>query len=85
MNKTAAGLEISFGRTPMLTGELRHFQNNTFVAYWSDRTLEADAYVSFSTDVEGRIDGIRMKPVSPLTDFSFDFKHLNPVKQNPQQ
>lgn len=73
-------LEIAFGRSELLTGPLEHFQNNTFIARWYERTLEADAYVTFETSPEGVISGIKMKPVSPLTDFSFDFQHLDPKK-----
>jgi hypothetical protein len=39
--------------------------------------MEADAYVIFSLDEQGKADRIRMKPVSPLTDFSFDFQDLD--------
>ncbi|MCC3861234.1 serine hydrolase [Pseudemcibacter aquimaris] len=73
-------LEIAFGRSELLTGPLEYFQNNTFIARWYDRTLEADAYVTFETSPEGNINGIKMKPVSPLTDFSFDFQHLDPKR-----
>lgn len=75
-------LIMSFSHTPSLTGELEHFQYNTFVARWRERTLDADAFVTFSLTPEGLIDEIKMKPVSPLTDFSYDFQDLllKPVK-----
>lgn len=69
-------LGISFSRTKQLSGELEHWQYDTFVARWRDRTLAADAYVTFSIGAEGAIEGAVMKPVSPLTDFSFDFQDL---------
>jgi hypothetical protein len=49
---------------------------------WRDRGLNADAFVDFDLDVDGMIREMRMKPVSPLTDFSFDFQdlRLTPVK-----
>jgi len=47
------------------------------VARWHDRTLAADAYVTFSLGPEGRIEKVKMKAVSPLTDFSFDFQDLD--------
>lgn len=49
----------------------------TFIARWKDRRLNADAYVSFSLDAEGKVERIRMKAVSPATDFSFDFHDLD--------
>jgi CubicO group peptidase (beta-lactamase class C family) len=69
-------LSISFTHTPDLTGDLEHWQYDTFVARWKKRTLDADAYVTFSLKPDGTIDEARMKAVSPLTDFSFDFQDL---------
>ena len=46
------------------------------MARWRDRTLDADAYVTFTLRPDGSIEGARMQPVSPLTDFSFDFQDL---------
>lgn len=31
------------------------YKDNTFIARWQDRTLDADAYVYFSTNIEGKI------------------------------
>ena len=60
-----------------LTGDLEHWQYDTFVARWRDRTLDADAYVTFSLKPDGSIEEAKMQPVSPLTDFSFDFQDLD--------
>ncbi len=70
-------LVMRFGRSELLTGELKHFQYDTFVARWEDRSLFADAYVSFSIGIDGEVESIRMKALSPDTDFSFDFHHLD--------
>ena len=72
----AGKLTISFTHTPELAGDLEHWQYDTFVARWHDRSLDADAYVTFSLRPDGSIDEVRMKAVSPLTDFSFDFQDL---------
>jgi hypothetical protein len=69
-------LSISFTHTKQLTGDLEHWQYDTFVARWKDRTLNADAFVTFSLGPEGKIEEVKVKPVSPLTDFSFDFQDL---------
>ncbi len=39
--------------------------------------MHADAFVLFRPGFSGRPDEIKMKPVSPLTDFSFDFQDLD--------
>lgn len=69
-------LWIRFAHTPVLNGPLEHFQYDTFIARWPDRSLDADAYVTFSLQPEGGIAAIKMKAVSPLTDFSYDFHDL---------
>ncbi|MCR6497155.1 serine hydrolase [Thermomonas sp. S9] len=76
------GLEMQFSKTAQLLGDLQHWQHDTFIVRWRDRSLNADAFASFSLDPDGRIRELRMQPVSPLTDFSFDFQDLRlvPVK-----
>jgi CubicO group peptidase (beta-lactamase class C family) len=69
-------LVIRFGHTPSLVGNLEHWQYDTFVARWRDRELRADAFVTFDLNPDGSIDQVKMKPVSPETDFSFDFQDL---------
>ncbi len=64
-------------RSPDLTGTLKYYKGNTFVVRWDERFLKADAFVNFTLDIEGKADGFTMKPISPLTDFSFDFQDLN--------
>jgi CubicO group peptidase (beta-lactamase class C family) len=64
-------------RSPKLTGELLPYKGNSFIVKWMDRSMDADAYVLFSLDERGMASGIKMKPVSPLTDFSYDFQDLD--------
>ena len=64
-------------RSPRLQGELFYFRGNTFVVRWTDRSMDADAYVTFSMDETGNANGIKMKAISPLTDFSYDFQDLD--------
>ncbi len=73
---------IRFTKTPALIGDLEHWQYDTFVAKWRDRELRADAFVTFSLNPDGTIEQMKMKAVSPATDFSFDFHDLllKPVK-----
>ena len=72
----AKGLEMQFGKTAELLGDIEHWQHDSFIVRWRDRGLNADAFVNFSLDADGGIRELRMQPVSPLTDFSFDFQDL---------
>jgi len=69
-------LTMRFSHTPSLAGDLEHWQYDTFIVRWRDRELRADAYVTFALNPDGSIDQIRMRAVSPATDFSFDFHDL---------
>jgi len=64
-------------RSPKLTGELKYYKGNTFVVKWNDRSMDADSFVMFSLDENGKATGIKMRPISPLTDFSYDFQDLD--------
>lgn len=73
---TGEKLRLRFTHTPSLVGDMIHWQYNTFVVRWDDRELRADAYITFNLNHEGAIEEAKMKPVSPATDFSFDFQDL---------
>ncbi len=75
-------LVMRFTHSPSLTGDLEHFQYDTFIARWRDRELRADAYVTFALKPDGSIDQVKMAAVSPATDFSFDFQDLLLVPQS---
>jgi CubicO group peptidase (beta-lactamase class C family) len=66
-----AKLVLRFAHTPALTGDLEPQGGEKFLALWRDRSLNADAMVTF-TDGHMRLDRL-----SPLTDFSFDFDDLD--------
>jgi len=67
-------------RSPKLTGELFYYKGNTFVVKWNDRSMDADAFLNFSLNEEGKAAGIKMRAISPLTDFSYDFHDLDFIK-----
>jgi CubicO group peptidase (beta-lactamase class C family) len=69
-------LSLRFNRTPLLNGDMEHWQYDTFIVRWRERSLNADAYVSFSLKPDGSIEQMKMAAVSSLTDFSFDFHDL---------
>jgi CubicO group peptidase (beta-lactamase class C family) len=76
-------LTMGFSNTPALTGELEHFQHDTFIARWRDRELRADAYVTFALNPDGSIDQVKLQAISAMTDFSFDFQDLLLKPQQP--
>lgn len=69
-------LAIDFKQTPGMTGELEHWQYDTFRTKWRDPLIEP-AYVTFALDAEGAVARIGLRAVSPLADFSFDYQDLD--------
>ena len=69
-------LRMRFAKTPQLVGTLEHWQHDSFIVRWDDRSLNADAFVNFALTADGKVREMRMEAVSPLTDFSFDFQDL---------
>jgi CubicO group peptidase (beta-lactamase class C family) len=67
-------------QSPRMRGELYHYKANTFVIRWYDRSFDADAFVTFNFNKDGKAIGFRMEAYSPLTDFSFDFQDLDFIK-----
>ena len=72
-------LVLRFTKTADLVGTLEPWQHDTFIVRWHQRWLNADAFLSFALDHDGKIREVRMEPISPLTDFSFDFQDLRLV------
>lgn len=68
-------LNIDFKTNPGMSGPLEHVRFDTFRTRFTDRRME-DAYITFSLNPEGGIDGARLKAISPLADFSFDYHDL---------
>jgi len=69
-------LRLNFEQTPNMQGTLEHWQYDTFIVRWDDRTSEP-AYMTFRLDEQGKVDDIRMKAVSPIADFSWDYHDLH--------
>jgi CubicO group peptidase (beta-lactamase class C family) len=68
-------LVLRFSHSPAFTGELDHWQYDTFVAHWRAKHVE-DAFVTFALTPQGTVESMKMAAVSPLADFSFDFQDL---------
>jgi CubicO group peptidase (beta-lactamase class C family) len=68
-------LTIDFKSTPRTGGVLEHWQFDSFVTRFDDKSIEP-AYVTFGLDARGKVDRVTMKAVSPLADFSYDYQDL---------
>ncbi|WP_292010073.1 serine hydrolase [Chryseobacterium sp.] len=68
---------ISCANSPRLKGELLPYSYNSFIVKWDDRSYDADVYLVFSYDENGKARSATMKPISDVTDFSFDFEDLD--------
>ncbi len=75
----AGRLTMRFEKTPQLIGDLEHWQHQAFIVRWRDRSLNADAWVTFALTPDAKVESAKMSAISPLTDFSFDFHHLSLV------
>ena len=64
-------------RSPKLHGEMFFYKATTFAVKWDYTDMECDAFATFSLDEEGKAVGLKMKGISPLIDFSFDFHDLD--------
>jgi hypothetical protein len=75
-------LTIDFKSTPRMGGALEHWQYDSFVTRFDDKTIEP-TYVTFGLNADGKVERITMKAVSPLADFSYDYQDLSftPVAQ----
>jgi CubicO group peptidase (beta-lactamase class C family) len=70
-------LWIKSYRSPKLNGQLYFYKANTFAVKWEYQDMNADAFVMFSLDENGKAQSIKMKGISPNIDFSFDFHDLD--------
>jgi CubicO group peptidase (beta-lactamase class C family) len=69
-------LMVDFKQTPGMSGEMTHWQYDTFRVVWGDPVIEP-AYMTFNLGADGKVDRIRMRAVSPQADFSFDYQDLD--------
>ena len=67
---------LRFASSPAFTGDLEHWQYDTFIARWRSPELP-DAFVTFALNPDGTIAQMKMAPVDPQTDFSYDYRDLD--------
>jgi len=72
-------LRFTSKRSGQLKGDMFYYKDDTYAVKWDNAYLHADAFVFVQTE-NGKITGLKMEPISPLTDFSYDFQDLDFVK-----
>lgn len=80
VGRNESGLTLHFPRSKLLNGPLVQWDGDTFLARWPDRSLDADALVTFVKDADGKIASMKLRALSDSTDFSYDYQHLAPVR-----
>ncbi len=58
-------------RSPRMEGRLWPYEDHTFYAYWTDRTLEADTWVRFVLDENDAAGAVEVEQVSDESDWDF--------------
>lgn len=77
INYRKGALRFTSVRSPRLTGSLFFYKDHTFAVKWDNRSFHADAFMYFDLDTNGKANHFKMKAISPLTDFSYDFQDLD--------
>ena len=75
--KEGNSYRINCKNSPRLKCELLPYSNNTFIIKWDDRSYDADAFLILNYDENGKAESAKMKAISDITDFSFDFDDLD--------
>jgi CubicO group peptidase (beta-lactamase class C family) len=68
-------------RSSQLKGEVFFYKEGNYVVKWDNAYLHADAHLFFQFDELGKVTSLKMKPISELTDFSYDFQDLDFIKK----
>lgn len=77
ISQEGKALRIYCKTSPRLKGELLPYSSNIMIAKWDDRSYDADVFVNYNFDESGKAQSVSLKPISDITDFSFDFEDLN--------
>lgn len=64
-------------RSKRLVGEIFYYKENSYAIKWDIRSFHADAFLNFEVDTNGKVNHLKMKAISPMTDFSYDFQDLD--------
>jgi len=71
------GLRMQFMQTPLFGGTLNHFEHERFQLVWNEQMMLPKGMVQFISDIQGRVDEMRIEVENPDFDFSeLHFKKL---------
>jgi len=70
-------LHFAAVKSPKMAGRLWPYEGHTFIARFTDRTLDADAWVEFSHDEAGEATGMELRAIYSSTDGSFNYGDLD--------
>ena len=73
-------LHFAAVKSPKMAGRLWPYEGHTFIARFTDRTLDADAWVEFSHDEAGEATGMELRAIYSSTDGSFNYGDLDLVR-----
>ncbi|WP_272023714.1 serine hydrolase [Olleya namhaensis] len=82
ITQSGTDLRLLSDKSQTLKGSLLPYNATTFIVKWDNRSYDADCYVQFSFDETGKAASATLKPIAPVTDFSFDFEDLKLIKQD---
>ena len=63
-----------------LKANLMPYNATTYVVKWDNRSYDADCFIQFTFDENGNAISATLKPIAPITDFSYDFEDLKLTK-----
>ena len=78
--KEGKNLRVYCRTSPRLKGSLLPYSKNAFIIKWDDASYDADVFITFTFDAIGNAISAKLKPISDVTDFSFDFEDLDLVR-----
>lgn len=78
---SANALRLTCQTSPRLKGSLIPYSASAFIIKWDDRSYDADAYLFAEMDESGKVQSLKIKPISDVTDFSFDFEDLHLIRK----
>lgn len=73
-------LQVRALRVEKFVGDLYELGADKLLIRWHDRSLEADAIISFKRDANNKVSGMGITPESSKIDFSYDFQDLDFIK-----
>jgi CubicO group peptidase (beta-lactamase class C family) len=76
VKKQGKGYRVEALEQPAFRGSLRLLSNQQGLVIWDNRTFEADVYFEPHWSANGKLEKVTLKPVSEITDFSFDFEDV---------